>query len=413
MSGSQKHTPRRVYLDYAAAAPLQPPVCTAMRPYLEECIGNPNAIHREGQRLRHALTEATEQVARLMQIKPTGVIFTSGGTESNNLAIRGYLQKQRATGTSLAGSTILTTTIEHPATSETLDALVSEYGVQIKYIPLDETGYIDVQQFESLLDPSVILVTVSHINSEVGVIQPTQQLARRLRRFTTTNNISMIPLHVDAAQTPLWYTCLPAALGADLLSLDAGKFGGPVGAGMLLATRADVMPHAILLGGGQQAGVRSGTEPVAQIVGCATAFTWAQAGHEVRAEAVRAVRDAGIKMLQENIPDCYLNGPVGERRVANNINISLPGLDTEYTAIVLDYAGFAVSTKSACSSSDSAASGVVAALTTPERARSTLRITLGPETTESDLQRLTNVLAAHCEKMREIQPLAGPVNGQV
>ena len=391
---------RRVYLDTAAAAPIWPEVVGAMEPYLTVSFGNPSALHYEGQQARRAVDVARELVARYLQVKTPGVTFTSGGTESNNLAIIGYLKSLHAKGRSYDSMEVLSTYIEHPATSKTL-AEIATWGVVIKYVPVNQEGLIDIVQLESLLTEQTVLLTTARCNSEIGVLQPTQKIARILKKFTTRMNLDPIVLHIDAAQTPLWESCHMAALGADMISLDAGKFGGPKGIGVL-ACRQPLVTQGIAYGGGQEAGLRPGTEAVAQIVGFATAFKIAQDGVEKRTQVVAALQQLGLELLREMLPGAVLNGPEGESRIVNNLNFSLPGYDTEYAAIVLDTAGFAVSTKSACSSIDSSASDVVMVITNNvERARSTLRITLHEAITRQDLQRLFTVLQDHTQKMRE------------
>jgi cysteine desulfurase len=205
-------------------------------------------------------------------------------------------------------------------------------------------------------------------------------------------------LHVDAAQAPLWLPCQFEQTGADLLVLDAAKCCGPKGVGLVVRSKR-VKLAPILFGGGQESGLRSGTENVSGIVGATVAVRWAQEGWRARAELARAIRDEIITLILKKIPYAVLNGPTGEDRLANNINISIPRLDTEYATIVLDSKGFAVSTKSACSGAGGGESAVVKTTTSdPARATSTLRVTFGPDTTLEELSRLVTALATHVEK---------------
>lgn len=393
----------RVYLDHAAATPVHEAVREAMQPYLHEEFGNPGALHQEGRAARAAVDTARTVVATELGIKPAGVVFTSGGTESNNLAIIGYLRTLHAAGRAYSDMAVLTTPLEHPATAATL-AAVQAWGVAVREVPVDEYGRVHPATLAAHIDATTVLVTVALINSEIGVLQSTQKLARILRKQDVTK--TPIKLHVDAAQAPLWHTCRLDQLGADLLSLDAGKCGGPKGAGVLALARSQLVQAGVLYGGGQESGLRPGTEAVAQIVGTAEALQQAAVGRAERVTAVTEVRDALLTYIEAMLPEAVINGPIGDGRVANNINLSLPGYDTEFAATVLDQAGFAVSTKSACSSSDSSASAVVLACTDDgARARSTIRITLGPETSVTDGRRCIDVLADHVTTMRPYRHL--------
>ena len=394
----------RVYLDVAAATPVHPSVLAAMFPYFSDQYGNPSAIHREGQLAQQAVQTARTQVARCLQVRPELVTFTSGGTESNNLAIFGYIQSLLAAGRSPSSIHVLSTAIEHPATTMAL-AKAAEWGVEVENIAVSETGLIDVTDALNRVRPDTVLVTLAHVNSEIGTIQPIAKLARQLRLQARRNGQTAPILHVDAAQSPLWLSVQLPKLGADLLSLDAGKFCGPKGCGILAAARKQPVNHGVLYGGGQEHGLRPGTEAVPQIVGTATALLWSQAGQAERAAAVALLRDELIALL-ERLPGVILNGPMSADRVANNVNISWPGFDTEYVAIVLDTAGFAVSTKSACSSSDSAASSVVAHISQDQaRAASTLRMTLHEDITSAHLQRLASVLQQHEQTMQSVSKI--------
>lgn len=391
---------QRVYLDYAAATPVHPIVKKEMKPFFSEQFGNAGAIHEEGRQAKEALELARSKVARLCGVRSELVTFTSGGTESNNLAIIGYARSLNKQGRAYSDMHLLTTPIEHPATKEALQELAAR-GVLVEEVPVDAGGLVNQFDVASRLSTQTILVTLAHINSEIGTIQPTQQIARALRSYERKHQSSRILLHVDAAQSPLWQPIQLPTLGADMLSLDAGKCCGPKGVGVLVCAQKQHLTHGVLYGGGQERGLRPGTEPVALCVGCAAALELAQARHVDRAQYVRTLRDSLQSMLLERIPEMLWNGTVGNKRVANNINISLPGFDTEYVAVVLDAAGFAVSTKSACSTADSSASDVVYAISNDvNRARSTLRITLHEGVTVKQLDELVHNLVQHLENMR-------------
>ena len=391
--------PERVYLDWAAATPLLPAAKAAMLPYLETHFGNPSAIHKEGQVGRLAVEEARGGVAAALQVRPEFITWTSGGTEGNNLAIFGVVESLHRQGRSYDLMTVITTNIEHPSVGKACEALKSR-GVQVKALNVTETGTVDIAHLQSLLDETTILFSTALINSEIGTIQPVRAIHKTLAAAEKKYG-TQIMLHLDAAQAPLWVNCQFDGLKADFVTLDAAKCCGPKGVGVLVRSRrAHVV--SVVHGGGQESGLRPGTENVAGIVGAAVAIASTQASWRERSEQVATVRDAAIAHLRAEIPQLLLNGTEGEYRVSNNINVSIPGLDTEFAAVVLDTHGFAVSTKSACSGAGGGASTVVLETTTdPARASSTLRITLGPDTTLAQLQSLTVVLKQHVEQMSQ------------
>ncbi len=391
----------RIYLDYAAATPLLPVVREKMLPYLTEIYGNPSAIHHEGLVARQAIDHARQQVATMLGIKPTGVLFTGSGTESNNLAIIGHLEYLYKNGRSYRDMEVLTTRIEHPSLLVLVPELEAR-GVTVSYIPVDEQGCIDLSALPQLLSPKVVLVALAYANSEVGTIQPIKRLTRLVRAYEREYATSIL-VHLDAAQAPLWLPCNVAQLDVDLLALDAGKCSGPKGVGVLALRRPDIL-SPILFGGGQERGKRPGTENVAGIVGAGEALEQAGQGYAERAAAVALVRDQVLKSINEKLPEAIVNGGTGEERLPNNINISLPGFDTEYAVVYLDVHGIAASTKSACAGAGSGMSHVVLEMTHDvERSKSTLRLTLGPTTTLKEVLQALDCLRTYCDTMQAVQ----------
>lgn len=386
-------TKKRIYLDHAASTPMWPEVFEAMRPYFLTTFGNASSVHSEGREVSEAVEKARATIAKVLGIQSTGVVFTSGGTESNNLAIRGVVERKLAGGVSYAQMEIVTTKIEHPATYKTLEALKRQ-GVTIKYVAVDESGYVKLEELRSLLSDQTILVCVTYVNSEIGTIEKISQIKRLLQKEKNGAY-----LFVDAAQAPLWVNCDMPRLQADLIAFDGGKCGGPQGVGVLAFRKGvELLPY--VEGGGQENGLRSGTEPTALLVGMATAFALAQSGLEERVERIKLVRDAGVRKILETIPEAILNGASLDERVANNINISIPGINSEYAVIVLDTHGVSVSTKSACGSAGGGESAVVLATTgDPARASSTLRITLGPDSTLSEIETTAKILKENLDKL--------------
>lgn len=389
---------RRIYLDHAAASPVCAEALQAMGPFLNGGFGNPSAIHTEGRVTREAIESARTAIARVLEVPAAGVVFVSGGTEGNALAIVGSLTARMQAGQPWSDMEIVSTAIEHPSVSLALSHLAS-LGVVVKTVPVDSVGLITPAALGAQLSPKTVLVTFAYANSEIGVVQRVRELARTIRAYERRQQRSRILLHVDGAQAPLWLPCQLPRLDVDLLTLDGGKCGGPKGSGALIV-RGEVIMSPVLWGGGQERGRRPGTENVSAVVGFAAALLRAQTQWEKRARAVAQVRDAGVAMLKNTLPSAVLNGPIGTDRIANNINISIPGLDTEYAVVVLDSAGIAASTKSACAGAGGGESVVVRSVSgDADRARSTIRFTLGEETTPADLSVMAQTLADHCALM--------------
>lgn len=343
------------------------------------------------------------KVARTLSVKSEGVTFTSGGTESNNLAIIGLIEKFVSQGRKYEDLEIISTLLEHPATLKTLEALAKK-GVVITYAPVTTDGHIDMVVLPAMLSKKTVLVTLAYVNSEVGTITQCRDIRRILDQYVTSaKRQDEILFHVDAAQAPLWLPCELSRLGADLLSLDAGKFCGPKGSGMLVVQK-NVNLTTTLYGGGQERGLRPGTEPIPLIVGMASALALAQETAEARSLAVVTVRDYFFSQIAKHLPSAVVNGPITyPMRVANNVHISIPGIDAEYAVVVLDAAGIAASTKSACSSKGGGASAVVLAMTNDiARASSTLRFTLSAATTTKEVDQVVAVLAQHVTKIARV-----------
>lgn len=387
-----------VYLDYAAATPLLPAVFAVMEPILQNEYGNAGSVHRVGLRAKGLVEAARDEVARSLEVRPEFVTFTSGGTEGNNLAIFGTVEALRQSGREYKDMEVITTRIEHPSISEAF-AQLAELGVGVHYVAVNAEGKVALDDLRAKLSAKTVLVSVAYANSEIGTVQSVRSIKKTLHEVEQKFGTKIF-FQVDAAQAPLWLSCRFDSVSADLLVLDAGKCGGPKGVGVLVRSRRAEL-KAVNFGGGQEQGLRSGTENVAGIVGAAKAFQLAQVDWQSRAERVSQVRDFGIELLLKNIPGAVLNGATGEARLANNINISLPGLDTEYATIWLDAKGFAVSTKSACAGAGGGESAVVREISAdPARATSTLRISLGPDTTTAELEALTKALKTHIELMK-------------
>jgi cysteine desulfurase len=391
---------KRIYLDHAAATTLFPEVKKVMVEVLNNSHANPSAIHQEGVVARALVENSRQQVATALGLRPEGIIFTGSGTESNNLAILGLVEKLYKDGRPYSQMEIVTTPIEHPSISELLPILEKK-GVVVRLVSVDSEGKIPVPALEAVLNKKTVLVTFVYANSEVGVVQNVTRLVRSVRQFEKEQGLKIF-VHLDSAQAPLWLPCSLSQLGVDLMSLDTGKCHGPKGIG-ILALRGNVPLSPILFGGGQEQGLRAGTENILGIVGAAKALELAQATYLKRAESVAKVRDRFITALVKAIPEAKLNGPKEENRLANNINISLPKTDTEYLVIYLDKHHVSASTKSACAGAGSLESKVVLAMTKDsERAKTTLRLSLGEETTDADMKYVLEILLKYQAKMLQL-----------
>lgn len=389
---------KRIYLDYAAATPVRIEVQQVMKPYEDRFFANASAIHQEGVTVRNAIESARERLARILKIRPTGIVFTGSGTESNNLAILGAVEARHETGVSYGDMEIISTKLEHPSIGKVLE-YVEKLGVKVRYMDVDEDGLIKVPTLHALLTEQTVIVSFAYANSEIGTVQEVGKLARIVRAFEVKNDTRIL-VHVDAAQAPLWLPCQLDGLLVDILTLDAGKCYGPKGVGVL-AMRHGVVLSPVLHGGPQERGLRPATENTVGIVGAVEAIVLAQEGKVKRANKVSILRDKMFVALN-HIDKVVINGSK-EHRVANNINISIPGLDSEFAVVSLDVAGIACSTKSACSGADGDGSSVVLEISgDTDRSTSTIRFSLGEETTSRDVLTAVEVLRKHVIKMRMI-----------
>ncbi len=369
-----------------------------MAQYDGEVFANASAIHKEGQKAKEALETARQNLATSLRVRPDDVIFTSSGTESNNLALKGAVHAMQKGGVSIQDIEVITLATEHPSVLNTFKELET-MGVKVLYAPIDAEGLVDLREFKKLLSPRTRLVSIAYANSETGVVQDLTAIGRAIKAFEKENGL-MVLFHTDASQAPLWLPCALDALFVDMMTLDAGKCRGPKGVGVLIArSRAKLV--AVSHGGSQEKGLRPGTEPVSLIVGASLAITLAQEEYKELGAQVKKIRDRWWNELQ-SIPSVLLNGSL-TNRLPNNLNISIPGLDTEFAVVSLDTAHIAASTKSACSGAGGGYSHVVFSMTGDRnRAGSTIRFTLGPDTTYRELRETTSALKKHIELMSEV-----------
>ena len=379
-----------IYLDYAATTPLDPRVLEAMMPYLTEKFGNPNSIHAFGREARKAVDEAREKIAALLNCRPYELVFTSGGTESDNLALRGVAAACRQ-----KGNHIVTTAIEHHAVLHTCRALQDE-GFEVTYLPVDEHGLVAPEQVAEAVTDRTILVSIMHANNEIGTIEPLADIVRAVKEKRPD-----VLVHTDAVQTVGHIPVDVEALGVDLLSFAAHKFYGPKGVGGLFVRRGvKLVPQ--LTGGGQERNRRSGTENVAGIVGMAKALEIAVAEMPTEIPRLQTLRDELINGVLAQIPDSRLNGHPTQR-LPHNANFSFFGVEGEALLLQLDLHGIAASSGSACTSGSLEPSHVLLALgLSHEWALGSLRLTLGRFTTRQHLERVLAVLPSIVEKLRAL-----------
>ncbi len=384
-------TGERIYLDYAATTPLDPRVLEAMMPYMTEHFGNPNSIHSFGREARRAIDEAREKIAQLLNCQPSEIVFTSGGTESDNLALRGIAEAYRH-----KGNHIVTTAIEHHAVLRTCKAL-EDMGFFVTYLPVDEHGLVSPEQVAEAVNERTILVSVMHANNEIGTIEPIAEIVRAVKEKRPDTIV-----HTDAVQTVGHIPVDIQELGVDLLSFSAHKFYGPKGIGGLFV-RKGVRLVPQITGGGQERNRRSGTENVAAIVGMAKALELAVEEMPTELPRLQALRDELIAGVLNRIPETRLNGHP-TLRLPHNANFSFRGVEGEALLLQLDLNGIAASSGSACSSGSLEPSHVLLALGLDyELAIGSLRITLGRFTTREHIVRLLDLLPKVVEKLRALR----------
>ena len=383
---------RTIYLDHAATTPVDPQVVEAMLPYFGERYGNASSIHSLGQDARQGLEKARVEVAGILNCTPEEIVFTSCGTESDNLALRGVAWRNRP-----RGDHIITSSIEHHAVSHTCEQLERSFGFEVTYLPVDRYGLVDPGDVERAINESTILISIMYANNEMGTIEPIAEIGQIARSHG-------VPFHTDAVQAAGALTLDVHELKVDLLSLSAHKFYGPKGVGLLYVREGvEILP--VQTGGGHEGGLRSGTENVAGIVGLATALKLAEARREEQSQRLTELRDHLVEGVLSSVGDCLLLGHP-ERRLPNSASIAFEYVEGEGILMSLDMEGIATSSGSACSTGSSDPSHVLLAMGVPaEVARGSMRMTLGHENTQEDVDRVLEVLPGIVERLRAMSPL--------
>lgn len=371
--------PKRIYLDYASATPVLPEAQKEVQ-RASQLFGNPGAIHADGVTADTALETARDRIALELACKSREVIFTSGGTEGNNIAILGFARKMILRGDDLSTTHWLVSAIEHPSVLECFME-IERLGGKVTHIDPDKRGVITVEAVLSALKKNTVFVSIGWANHEIGVVQSIRDIARAVRAENET-----IIFHTDAGQAPLYLASHVHTLGVDLMTLDSGKLYGPRGVGALyLSNRVELA--SVFMGGSQERGLRPGTENVALAAGFATAFALIARMRKDEVLRIEKLRDHLAREIEKSIPGAVINGDL-RRTLPHMLNISIPKIQSEYVTLSLDAVGISVSTKSACKEGEVRKSHVVDALGGDSwRAENTLRFSLGRETRERDIQR--------------------------
>lgn len=380
-----------IYMDHSATSPVDPEVFEAMKPYFVDNFGNASTLYSLGRDARKAMEAAREQVASLIGAKPEEVIFTSGGTESDNIAIKGTVYRLKN-----KGNHIITSAIEHPAVRETCKYL-EKNGFEVTYLPVYEEGIVRVSDLEDAITDKTILITIMHANNEIGTIQPIAEIGKIARE-------NKIYFHTDAVQTVGKIPVNVEEMNVDMLSLSAHKVYGPKGIGALYVKKG-VRLEPIIHGGGHEKGLRPGTENVSGIVGLGKACELAEKNLLEDAKYITNLRDKLIDGILNSIEQSYLDGH-RTKRLPNNVNLRFTGIEGESLVLHLDSKGVAASTGSACSSKSLEPSHVLIALGLEHvEAHGSLRLTLGKENTEEEVDYVITAVKEVVETLRKLSPL--------
>ncbi|WP_394938525.1 cysteine desulfurase family protein [Psychromicrobium sp. YIM B11713] len=374
-----------IFLDAAATTPVRREVIEAMFPYLTGDFGNPSSHHELGERAALAIGRARSDIAELLDCRPGEVVFTSGGTEADNLAVKGIALARRAARASR--NRVLISALEHPAVQESAEYLARMHGFQLETIPVDRSGLIDGDIFSSMLDDDVALASVMYANNEIGTVQPIAELAALAAQHG-------VPLHSDAVQASGWLALKLPALGVHALSISGHKFGAPKGVGALIL-RSRTLAEPVIHGGGQQSGLRSGTENVAFAVALAKALQLAEQEREAAFERVSRLRDDFIDSVLSRVPQAVLTGARGAQRLPSIASFCFPGTHGESVLLELERQSIICSSGSACAAGSSEPSAVLLAIgLSAEVAQSAVRFSLPSAVSAEELAQAADAVVA-------------------
>ncbi|MDO8574931.1 MAG: cysteine desulfurase family protein [bacterium] len=390
-------TNKRIYLDYAATTPVDKEVLKAMMPYFSEKYGNASSVHSFGQEAITAIDQAREKIAKLLYCDFSEIIFTGSATEANNLAIKGLIQNyptyKRSSGSGRNKLHIISTNIDHESVLEPLKEL-ERSGYEMTYLKVNKNGFISISDLEKAIKDNTVLVSVIYANNEIGTIQPVKEIGKLLEKINTKRKergLNRIYFHTDAVQAFQFLECRPDWLKVDLLTFSGHKIYGPKGIGGLYIRKNKPL-SPVISGGGQEFGLRSGTENVAGIAGLSKAVELVFKNREARFKRIINLRNQLLNYIIKDNKGSKLNGSF-ENRLPNNLNIRFPGVSNETLLVALDQNGLAVSAGSACSARASKASYVLTALgLTEKQAKESIRITLGKDTTAEEIKKAAKII---------------------
>ena len=371
-----------IYLDHAAATPMSDAVLEAMMPYFRERFHNPSATYLPAKQVKKALDQARGTVAHWLGVRPTEIIFTAGGTEANNLAIQGILRRFPNCSAVISG-------VEHDSVLRTAE----KFNCSVAFV--NEKGRVDVDDVRAKITDETMLISIMYANNEVGTVQPIREITDMVREIRENRrkvgNETPLYIHTDACQAANYLNLQAASLGVDMMSLNGGKIYGPKQSGALyIASHVELEP--LIYGGGQERGLRSGTENVAAAVGFATALDIAQKSRKDELHRLVEIQKYAFAKIANKLPAAIINGDQ-KYRLPNNIHITLPGFDNERVLLELEMAGIIAAAGSACSASNEEPSHVLRAMGISDTdARSSIRVTMGRETTKEDVDTLVSAL---------------------
>ena len=394
---------KQVYLDNSATTPLDSRVLNEMMPYLTEIFGNASSIHQAGNNAMKAVMTARERVAKFLNCPGEEVYFTSGATESDNLAVLGVIRAIAAKSGDKVH--LIVSAIEHEAVLEPARALVREGKAELSYLPVNNLGLADLEAFKKLIKPNTVLISVMTANNEIGTIQPIAEIGKIIEDLNN-GRTQKIYFHTDATQAPAYVDCDINKMKVDLLSLSAHKIYGPKGVGAIYIKKGTPI-YPLAFGGGQEKKIRSGTYNVAGIVGLGKAVELIadKATRTKVAKELKSLRDYCAKEVTKKIKKTRINGDM-KNRLPGNINITLEGVEGESVILMLSQKGIMASTGSACSSGSLDPSHVLLAIGLPaELAHGSLRVTLGKQNKKSDIDALIKALPPIVERLRGMSPL--------
>lgn len=390
---------KRIYLDNAAATPIGAKSLSTMVATTKKFPGNPSGIHKEGRDACAFLERSRGQVAGVLFARPDEIVFTSGATEANNMAVIGVVHSARTRG--IMNPHVIVSAIEHPSVLKAALYLKSS-GVRVDYLPVDSRGLVNTKEIRKLITPETVLVSVMYANNEIGTIEPIIDIAKEVRHARKVNGSVYPYFHTDAAQAGNYLDMNVLKLGVDLMTLSSGKTYGPRGIGALFVKRmVEMCP--LMYGGGHEGNRRPGTEPVALAVGFSVALKESQSIREKESSRLQKLRDTLATKILKKVSGASVNGSL-EHGLPNILNISFDGVESEALVLYLDAAGIAVSGKSACRSSTSGPSHVILAVgESADMQVGSIRFSLGSDTKSEDIARVANEVSRIVPLLREAQ----------